>query len=293
MKNKKVTVIIVTFNGAFWIEKCLLSLRKSNDPIEIIVVDNLSTDETITIAEKFSNITLIKNTENSGFGAANNIGIKRALENQSDYVFLLNQDTWIFENTISNLVLTAEKNPQIGILSPMHFAGNKIDLDEKFKVYYDRKIAIEKSSNLVFVPFINAAAWLISSDCLKKVGFFEPLFSHYGEDNDFCRRVLFHNFKIGIDENSKICHDRKIIRSYKKDLLQAKLQVLFFILDFNNSLLKSYFLALKSVIGSMKYYSKFYSISEICNMFFVLVKEYITLVFSITKMQKVRIAKTK
>lgn len=293
MKNKKVTVIIVTYNGAFWIEKCLFSLEKSNYPIGIIIVDNLSTDETVLIVKKFTNVTLIQNIENSGFGAANNIGIKLALENQSDYVFLLNQDTWIFENTISNLLETANKNPQIGILSPLHFAGNEIELDGKFSVYYDKKTINENSENINFVPFVNAAAWLISRECLKKVGFFDSLFSHYGEDNDYCRRVLYHNFKIGIAKNAKICHDRIIKQNFKKDMVQAKLQILFFVLNFNNNIFKSYFLGFKSIFGSVKYYSKFYSFSEIVEMFTVLVKEYFILVFSITKMQKSRFEKIK
>ena len=291
MKNKKVTIIIVTFNGAFWIEKCLLSLEKSHYPIEIVVVDNLSTDETVLIVKKFTNVTIIQNTENSGFGTANNIGIKLAIENQSDYVFLLNQDTWIFENTISNLLETANKNAQIGILSPLHFAGNKIELDEKFSVYYNKKTISENSEKIIFVPFVNAAAWLISIQCLKRVGFFDPLFSHYGEDNDFCRRVLFHNFKIGIAENAKICHDRIIKRNFKKDLLQAKLQILFFVLNFNKSLFRSYLIALKSVFGSVKYYSKFYNFIEMAEMFIVLVKEYVSLLCSISKMQKARFEK--
>lgn len=280
----------MTYNGEKWIEKCLISLKNSEYQLQILVVDNLSTDSTISIIKKFEDVKIIKNNENLGFGQANNIGIKFALKNNADYVFLLNQDTWVFEKTISNLITVADKHPEFGILSPIHLSPDSINLDEKFKVYYNRGFeSIEK--NIVLVPFVNAAAWLISKSCLVKVGFFEPLFAHYGEDNEFCRRALYHNFKIGIVKNAKICHDRTIKRSYKKDLTQSKLQILFDILNFNNGILKSYFIGFKSIFGSIKYYSKFYSIPKMIKLFFALIFEYFTLMFMIKKIIKSRKSK--
>ena len=104
--KKKIAVVIVTFNGEIWIKKNLNSLLNSNYPIDIIIVDNASTDETINIIKEFSAIELIQNKNNLGFGKANTIGIDLAIKKGADAIFLLNQDTWIYENTITNLAET-------------------------------------------------------------------------------------------------------------------------------------------------------------------------------------------
>ncbi len=279
--NKKVFVIIVTYNGSKWIEKCINSLLHSVCPIEVIVVDNCSTDDSVELLKQFPQIHLIQSKENLGFGKANNIGIDYALKNDADYVFLLNQDTWIFDDTILNLVAVAQKNPSFGIVSPMHFSGDEKTLDGGFLTYYSRKIEANSYKNIAIVPFVNAAAWIVSSACLKKVGGFEPLFGHYGEDRNYCDRVLYHQFQIVIAENAKICHDRKITRSLKKDIIQSKYIMLSQVLDINNTLLLSYANALKSVFGLPKYFKKSYSFASILKLLYNLVVYYVQLVFKL------------
>lgn len=253
MKNK-ITVVIVTYNGSRWIEKCLTSLKASNCDFETIIVDNFSTDETVRIAEKFEDVQIIKSEQNLGFGKANNIGIKKALENGAEFVFLLNQDTWVYEDTIADLVAVLESKSEFGIISPLHFSADEQTLDENFSVYYNRKT--QNEGFVSEVPFVNAAAWMVSKYCFEKVGFFEPVFSHYGEDRNFCDRVKFHGFKIGITDNSKICHDRVIVRNNKKDLLQSQYKILITFLDVNLSLFKASIKAMKEVVGLPKYFFK-------------------------------------
>ena len=92
----KIFAIVVTYNGMRWYDRCFGSLRNSDMPVETIVIDNASTDETVSyIKEHFHEVCLIESKENLGFAKANNIGIKRALDNGADYVFLLNQDAWV------------------------------------------------------------------------------------------------------------------------------------------------------------------------------------------------------
>lgn len=286
--NKKVFVIIVTYNGSKWIEKCINSLLHSTYPVDIVVIDNCSTDNSVELLKQFPQIHLIKSKENLGFGKANNIGIDYALQSKADYVFLLNQDTWVFDDTILNLVAVAQNNPSFGIVSPMHFSGDEKTLDEGFVIYYNRKIGESLDKNIVIVPFVNAAAWLVSSACLRKVGGFESLFGHYGEDRNYCDRVLYHKFQIIIAENAKICHDRKITRSFKKDVIQSKYKMLSQVLDVNNTLFTSYVNALKSVFGLPKYFKKSYSFTSIVKLFYNLVIYYVQLVFRIQTIKKTR-----
>ena len=129
----KIYVIIVTYNAMKWAEKCFSSLRKSSVPVHTIVVDNGSNDGTQEfIKTQFPEVEFIQSAENLGFGKANNLGIEKAYKNGADFFYLMNQDAWIFENSIQNLLDVYEnhqKKEEIGILSPMHLDGSEQFLD--------------------------------------------------------------------------------------------------------------------------------------------------------------------
>jgi GT2 family glycosyltransferase len=232
---KNVYAIIVTYNGIEWIEKCLKSLTNSTLLPQIIVIDNGSTDGTKTfIKQNYKNVNLIELGVNLGFGQANNIGLKIAIENNCDYAFLLNQDAWVEEDTLLKLVISFETKPQLGILSPMHFNGTGNALDLYFSDYLQQSDSINyletkvlnspQSKIIIKSKFVNAAAWLISSACIKKIGGFDPIFFHYGEDRNYTHRVLYYGFEIGILTNTKIYHDReqRIVKSATTQTLNFK-----------------------------------------------------------------------
>ncbi|WP_304062814.1 glycosyltransferase family 2 protein [Pedobacter glucosidilyticus] len=212
--------MIITFNAAPWLEKCLNSLLKSTIQTKIIIIDNGSTDDTIEIIKTaFPTVDLIISEKNIGFGQANNIGIKKALEAGAAYVFLLNQDAWIEENTIKILLQAATSNPNYGIISPLHLngAGNLIDnllFKNLTKHPSGRQLFSDlfnkcNADKIYDLTYVNAACWLLSKDCISKVGLFDPIFEHYGEDNNYCHRVEFHKYKLGILTTTAIYHDRE------------------------------------------------------------------------------------
>jgi GT2 family glycosyltransferase len=287
--KKKIAVVIVTFNGEIWIKKNLISLFKSNYPIDIIIVDNASTDETINIIKEFSAVELIQNKNNLGFGKANNIGIDLALNKGADAIFLLNQDTWIFENTISNLAEVLFENSNLGIVSPLHFSAEQSILDENFNTYYNRFNKEEDSELLRIVPFVNAAAWLVSKECLSKTGYFDPIFNHYGEDRNYCERVKYHGFKIGVAKKAAICHDRIVKLNSNKIELQSKYLVLNEMINCNHSLFISLLLGLKSVMGLPKFHSSSQSVLKTISLFFKLLLYYFNLLLNIRMIFKIRV----
>ena len=255
--DKKIFVIIVTYNGARWIDKNIPSLLRSAYPLHIIVVDNKSTDNTLELLYRYQGIDVVASQTNLGFGKANNIGMQRALDLGGDYLFLLNQDAWIFDVTIGSLVSKMRQYPELGLLSPLHFSADVADLDQSFATYYSRKTQ-QLDKSVAVVPFVNAAAWMISRKCIEKVGFFEPLFGHYGEDRNYCDRVNYHNFLIGIDADAMIVHDRVVTRNFNKDITQSKFKILATLLNVNHGIAKSYLLGFKEVLGLPKYFNKFY-----------------------------------
>ena len=287
--KKKVFVIIVSYNGEKWLEKNLSSLKNSIYPVKTIVVDNNSSDASSEIIRSFQDVQLINSKENLGFGLANNLAMKEALSKDADYLFLLNQDTWVFPETIGNLVSAAEEYNNFGILSPLHYSGNEVVLDESFETYWNRKTQTFEDK-IDEVPFVNAAAWLIPRRVLEKVGYFEPLYRHYGEDRNYVTRVLFHNFKIGIVTNANICHDRVIKRNFKKDVTQSKYKILTEVLNINNSIVVGYTQGLINVFGLPKYFYKHYSIALVTQLFFKLIWYYLSLLFSVNMISNKRLS---
>tara|TARA_R110002072_G_scaffold117281_15_gene248286 strand:+ start:1618 stop:2547 length:930 start_codon:yes stop_codon:yes gene_type:complete len=225
----KVYVVIVTFNPLQWIEKCFQSLRQSTLPLSTIVIDNNSTDGSRErIQTEYPEVDFIALETNLGFGAANNIGIKKACDEDADFIFLLNQDAWIDSDTIEKLIYVSKNNPDFGILSPLHFNGKGDGLDFWFSTYispprcnkYISDLIVGKKIEAIYATtMVNAAAWLLPSQTLRKIGGFNPSFFHYGEDTNYCERVLYAGFKIGVVPSAVIYHDRekRKLNIYEKD----------------------------------------------------------------------------
>lgn len=207
----KVLVIIVSYNFERWIDKCLESLRHSDFPADVIVIDNASKDRTVRrMKEDYPEIRLIESTENLGFGKANNIGMKIAVEEGYEYVFLMNQDAWIAPDTIGTLVRLSKEHPEYGILSPVHLTGKGDRPDPGFSHYVlTNEISGLPDNEVNTVPFVNAAFWLIPTRILRKIGGFCPLFYHYGEDKDFMNRLHYHRYQAGYSPKAFGNHDRE------------------------------------------------------------------------------------
>lgn len=220
-KAPKVYAVIITYNGKKWYNKCIGYLKQSSIPVLPVIVDNASSDGTQDyIKATFPEAKFIESSENLGFAKANNIGIRYAYDNGADYVLLLNQDAWIFLDTISLLLKTFNENPDAGIVSPMHLNGEMDALDFNFATNMSGDFVSDCYLNKLKadypVPYINAACWLISRKCIETVGGFDTnLFVHYGEDGDYCRRLIYHKFRLYISTKSRACHDREF-RRYKE-----------------------------------------------------------------------------
>lgn len=211
-------VIIVTYNAMQWAERCFKSLQTSTIVPDVFVVDNGSSDGTQAyIQENYPQTIFQQSKENLGFGAANNIGLKYALDNNYEYVYLLNQDAWIMSDTFEKLIEISQKHPEYGLISPMQMNADLYHIDKNFcngLFDYQNKEVINDiyNNNLKDIyettPFVMAAHWFLTRECIENVGGFSPTFKHYGEDNNYADRVLFHRFKIGVAPLLKVVHDR-------------------------------------------------------------------------------------
>ncbi len=242
MSELKVLVIIVTYNGMQWLERCLDSVVNSSIPLDAYIIDNGSTDGSQEfIQTKYSQFTFYQSPTNSGFGAANNIGLKYSVEHDYDYVYLLNQDAWVDPETISTLIEQQKLNPEYGILSPLQTNAARSMLDRNFaaacaknrELFSDYVMQHSKKS-LYEIDFVMAAHWLIARNCLKTVGLFSPIFYHYGEDDNYIQRAQYHKFKVGIVPSVIGVHDREYRETPKsKDVYMLTPMFLIYASDIN------------------------------------------------------------
>ena len=212
----KLFVIVVTYKGKQWYDRCFTSLRNSTIPVQTIVVDNASNDGTVEyIKENYPEIILIESKENLGFGKANNMAMRYALDHECDYVFLLNQDAWVEPETIEKLVKVHQEHKEFGIVSPMHLNVNKTGLVMKEfcrQPCNERLITdlyLNTLSDVYETTYIHAAAWLLPRLTLVTIGGFDPIFNHYGEDDDYLHRVRYHRVRIGVCPSARIVHDHQ------------------------------------------------------------------------------------
>ena len=204
-KSPKICAILATWNSRKWIWQAIESLQNSTIPVNIIVVDNASSDDTVTIIRGLpGDIELFQMPENLGFAGANNYGLRHALDLGAEYVLLLNQDAKIAQRMIAEIMHLFEQHPDYGIISPLHLNYEGTCIDPVFLSFSLENTSIasdaltQRINELYEVPFINAAVWLISRALVEKIGGFDPIFFMYGEDQDYCHRARFHGFKTGV-----------------------------------------------------------------------------------------------
>ena len=212
----RVLAVVVTYNAMRWADRCLGSLLRSSLKPAVLVVDNGSSDGTREhVRSAFPEVRLECRPENPGFGAANNIGLRMALEEGFDFVYLMNQDAWVEEDTLE--LLAAAHRPEFGVLSPVQNTAEGAP-DANFQRWCGSslrragaqpgKTSPDAVPGIVEVPFVMAAHWLVSRGALWKVGGFSPAFRQYGEDDNYIDRLHWHGFSCGVVPAASAVHDR-------------------------------------------------------------------------------------
>lgn len=219
---EKISIILLNYNGVKDTKECINSIitnQENNKQFnyDIIVVDNNSSDNSIVELKKIDYIKLIELKNNGGFAFGNNIGIKYALDNGADYIFLLNNDTIITKDCISKLYNEIKKHEDIGIIGArVMFYDNKNLIN-----YYDgkinwfkgtatingkSKIYKEKNKQFIYTNFMTGCCMLIRRKVLDKVGLLPEEYFMYYEDVDFCVQVQKAGYKLGVCLDSIIYH---------------------------------------------------------------------------------------
>jgi len=211
--HPKVFVVILNYNGKGVLKTCLLSVFKNDYPnFEIVLVDNNSTDSSFEAAKaSFSKAHFIKNEENLGFAAGNNIGIRFALERMADYVLLLNNDTKVEKDFLTRLVHIGEKDEKIGLLSPLIFNGHtrRVWFSGGTISWLRMKTSHQKSLKTMDhyeSSFLTGCALLVKKEVFRAIGLLDDDYFLYWEDADFSWRARQAGFKNVVATSSWVYH---------------------------------------------------------------------------------------
>lgn len=239
-KNKPkfdLNIIILNYNGKFWLKKLLPTLKKnylnkSKFKIEVTIVDNASTDDSIKVVRKnFKWVNLIELEHNGGFSYGNNAAIKK---NTARYCMLLNSDTEFLDRNQSNLdqiITYLDLHKEVAVASPrLELSDGRLDqashrgeptpfasftyFSKLAKIFPSSKFfaayhqTYKDLSTIHEIDACSGAAMLVRQSAINKVGLLDEDFFMYAEDLDWCKRFRDAGYKIIFYPEVRIVHHK-------------------------------------------------------------------------------------
>jgi len=210
-------IVVLNWNGLDDTLECLHSLSRLRYPnAHIVVVDNGSRGSDVErIHETFSHTRVLRNPENLGYAGGNNTGIRLALENGADYVWLLNNDTIVEPECLSRLVDIAERHPRLGLLSPVIY-----DYEQPSSVQFCGTILNHLTQRQITLTSLTdsrktaasgpLALWgtalLLKRSLIEAIGLFDERYFAYQEDLDYSLRAIAAGFDTRVVAEATVLH---------------------------------------------------------------------------------------
>jgi GT2 family glycosyltransferase len=223
-----VSVVIVSWNARDYLKQCLASLTPGvcRFPMEIIVVDNASSDGSPELVEScFPHVRLIRHSTNAGFARGNNLGIQIS---SGRYLCLINSDVKVLPDCISRLVDYCEQHPEVGMVGPRIIGGDgklqrscrgfptlwnmlcrALALDAifpRYKLFSGYSLAYWPQDNTRAVDILSGCFWLIRRAALRQVGLLDESFFMYGEDMDWSKRFWLGGSSLAFVSSAEAIH---------------------------------------------------------------------------------------
>jgi GT2 family glycosyltransferase len=217
-----VSVMVVNYNGTQYLKDCFESIFAGDyENIEVIMIDNYSTDDSVAYVEQhFPRVKIVQTWRNAGYSRAYNIGFSHG---QGKYFVLLNNDVIVEKNWLSPLVAKAESDDAIGALQPkivsqlekgyFEYAGASGGMIDYLGYPFLRGrlfFTVEKDEGQydddARIFWASGAALFIRAAVLSKTGPLDEHFVHHMEEIDLCWRINLAGYKIMVVPESKINH---------------------------------------------------------------------------------------
>ena len=212
----RVGIVLVNYNGGKFMPDCLASLAKlSYTDTRIVIVDNASADGSADEAEvQYPNIALIRHAENLGITGGNNAGLDWCRANKCDWVLLLNNDTVVQPDFLSNLL--AQTEPNCLLVPKIYFYDNQTLINNHFGGFdYRRGVHTDwfygkpdspASGTVQRGTMANTCALLLPQEAVEQIGAMDDAYFIYYDDTDFLTRAIRGGLRIKFVPDSVIHH---------------------------------------------------------------------------------------
>ncbi|MCX7097480.1 MAG: glycosyltransferase family 2 protein [Methylococcales bacterium] len=220
-----IIIVLLNWNGKEDTLECLASLGKINySNYRIVIVDNGSTDGSVeAISAQYPDILLLETGENLGYAGGNNVGIRWALENQADYILLLNNDTIVAPDLLTAFMQSNVDLPKGSVLGAkiyyydhpdeLWFAGARWRNDILgFEIIGKQKKDSEQYGHIVQSDYITGCVLLAAAETFNAVGLLDEDFFLTYEETDWCYRARTKGYECFVVPNAHVWH--KISRSF-------------------------------------------------------------------------------
>jgi len=227
----EISIVILNYKSRGLLKQCLKAIKliSLNITYEIIVVDNASGDGSVQMVKQdFPQVKIIKNSQNQGYAAGNNLGIKQA---QGKFILVLNPDITVLDRAIEKMYHYMEEHQQVGILGPKLINPDgstqmSCRTFPTFRIIVYRRTPLGKlpgaqkllkkhlmvdfnHQQIRDVDWMLGACYLIRKEYLNQVGLFDERFFLYFEDVDLCRRFWQANYKVVYFPQVEMVHYHK------------------------------------------------------------------------------------
>lgn len=232
MTKSDIAFIILTWNSATCIERCLASIHEVAKSLDVVtcVIDNGSTDETPAMLQRaakcFPEIALdiVQLSENRGTTISRNIGIRR-MANRARYLCILDSDAFITAEALREMMRVLEEMPHAGIVGPVLRSEDgtvqnsgravptltlkllKVLPLAALRRRGEQMEVIEKPAGAVVpVGYLMSACWLMKSSLVQEIGLLDEHIFYAPEDVEYCLRAWTKGYRVLYDGRAAITH---------------------------------------------------------------------------------------
>ncbi|MFA6940920.1 MAG: glycosyltransferase family 2 protein [Clostridiaceae bacterium] len=215
----KTAIIILNFNSYNQTIECIESVKNITYPnYEIIVVDNNSKDDSLQlIKSSFPGIILLKSEDNLGYASGNNLGIKYALDENIEYICILNNDAAVDKNFLQPVIKTLIDDKKAAAAGPsicyygqddiIQAMGGNINLYTGLSsLKFKGKKHSEIKESLISVDYLGGACFVVKADILKKIGLIPENYFLFYEETEFFLNIKRQGYRLISVRDSKVYH---------------------------------------------------------------------------------------
>lgn len=221
--NKKVAILLVIFNEEKYIERLAKSIVNQNyKNLSVFALDNYSSDSSVSLLAKYlPDVNIIRSKENLGFAKGNNIIADKAIEDNADFLFILNTDMELDTDCLSNLIDIILNNDDVAGVGPIIYLGTNGSRTKNIQCYADKtnftnartktlysgnNITFEELPETLYVNTLHGGCFMIRSSIVSKIGLFNEDNFMYNDEIDLAYRINKLKGKLLVSKDAKAWH---------------------------------------------------------------------------------------